>query len=638
MGVEMTFGRSDITTWAGRNKLVLSCLVAFAFAFAPAAAAAAAPDAPPVSTLALELEVQIDPARLKEAAQGRLDAARAHSDSRAELLELRRRTMAHYELGEYPAAARVAESGMPLARASSDVVAQCEFSMARALGLELSGQVGVALKVLDDAQSLAERENHPEMVARVLIRKGRILSLLNRDAEALGLFSAAHTGFEKTGDKLGMASALSSMANVAYKGSETPPRDAQRAVALLERASLLLDPNTQPRDTLRVTASLAAFYYTLKDLPAARGRYQRCLELAHAANDLAMVTYCSVGSGILARDEGRLDDSLAHLGEALRTRGGPSVPQLLATHLTRADVYSLKGDRPHSLAALAQAGQLLAVLHSAKSEAKYHRSAAVIHARLGDPTEAYRAMVELRRLEQAAQEVDNKKLNEEFKVRFDLQLKEKDNEVLRAEKQTFEAKRTTLILGLVLTFALAASLVFYLVRQIRQKRVFADLALHDELTGVHNRRSILEFARLHWSGRRAGDAGFAVAMLDIDHFKSVNDTHGHDAGDAVLIAFARACQAQLRHEDRLGRFGGEEFLVIMPGTKASEIPMIFERLRGAVHKLAIPGMPPEWRLTFSMGSAQTHGGIETLDQLIKVADIAMFKAKRGGRDRVFVEP
>ena len=228
-------------------------------------------------------------------------------------------------------------------------------------------------------------------------------------------------------------------------------------------------------------------------------------------------------------------------------------------------------------------------------------------------------------------------MSEELKVQFDTKVKEKENDLLRAEMQVFGAKRTAFILGLALSFVLVGSLVFYLIRQVRQKRQLANLALHDELTGVHNRRSILDFARLHWSGRRAGDTALAIGILDIDHFKTVNDTYGHDVGDAVLIAFAQACQSQLRRQDRLGRFGGEEFLVIMPGTRASEIPLIFERLRAAVQKLSIPGLPPETKLTFSMGGAQTETHTETLDQLIKVADTAMYKAKQSGRDRVVVD-
>src|SRR5205085_2717786 len=206
----------------------------------------------------------------------------------------------------------------------------------------------------------------------------------------------------------------------------------------------------------------------------------------------------------------RLDEALEHLAKALPARSENANPQqVLTTHLTLADVLSLQGDRIRSLASLAEAARLVPVLNSPKVEARYYLRAAEIYARFGASTEAYRAMVELRRAERAANAADNKKMSEELKVQFDTKVKEKENDLLRAEMQVFGAKRTAFILGLALSFVLVGSLVFYLIRQVRQKRQLANLALHDELTGVHNRRSILDFARLHWSGRRAGDTALA---------------------------------------------------------------------------------------------------------------------------------
>ena len=608
------------------------------FALAAPATPVSASETPPSSALALELELQADPTRLKETAQAQLADARKSGDPRAELAALRRLAMSQLDLEEFPAARKQAEIGMPLARSLSDVVAQSEFTIAIAIGLELSGHMPDALKLLDDGLALAEREGHPEMVARLQIRKGGMLNTLNRSAEALDLFTQAHAAFEKIGDTLSMSSALSAMASVSYRGPDTPRPEIERAIALLEQANALLDPVAHPRDVLQLTANLAMYYVALRDLASARTRFEHCLVMAGAWRDLSMLNYCHKGLGTLARDEGRYDEALEHLAQALPARHENANPQqILTTYLTIADVHSLKGERGRAHASLALAARLLPLLDSPKVEARYHLRAAEIHARLGASAEAYRAMVDLRRAERAANEADNKKLSEELKIRFDTRLKDKENDLLRAEKQAFEAKRTAMVLGLVLSLLVAGGLGLYLVRQVRQKRQFADLALHDELTGAHNRRSILDFARLHWSGRRAGDMGLAVAMLDIDRFKSVNDTYGHEVGDAVLIAFARACQSRLRHEDRLGRYGGEEFLVVMPATKAAEIPVIFERLRSAVQALQIPGLPPEVRLTFSMGGAQTQGHIETLDQLIKAADTAMYKAKQAGRDRVVVE-
>jgi len=196
-----------------------------------------------------------------------------------------------------------------------------------------------------------------------------------------------------------------------------------------------------------------------------------------------------------------------------------------------------------------------------------------------------------------------------------------------------EQQRVTLVLGLVLAGLLVAGLVFYGVRQSRQSRRFAALAMRDDLTGIPNRRSILEFAKLQFRGRRARDAGFVLALIDIDHFKSINDQLGHSVGDEVLRAFAAAGQKALRGEDKLGRFGGEEFVLVMPGFGIAQVPSVFDRLRLAVGNIEAPGWPEGRTLTFSMGATAVRDDDPDLDSVIKRADEALYRAKSNGRDR-----
>ncbi len=104
-------------------------------------------------------------------------------------------------------------------------------------------------------------------------------------------------------------------------------------------------------------------------------------------------------------------------------------------------------------------------------------------------------------------------------------------------------------------------------------------------------------------------------------------------GDAVLIGFSNACQRHLRSNHVFGRFGGEEFLLIMPDTREDQVFDIFERLREIVGELSIPGLPESHRLSYSMGSAEVRADTGTLEALIKEADLALYRAKEKGRDR-----
>src|SRR5262249_5609226 len=131
----------------------------------------------------------------------------------------------------------------------------------------------------------------------------------------------------------------------------------------------------------------------------------------------------------------------------------------------------------------------------------------------------------------------------------------------------------------------------------------------------------------------------ALALIDLDHFKQINDTHGHGVGDAVIRSAVRACLASLRAIDRMGRIGGEEFAVLLPETNREGAAIVAERLRAAVAALAveIEGATPI-ATTASVGVAALGEGDATrIDALIARADRALYAAKRGGRNRVVID-
>ena len=158
------------------------------------------------------------------------------------------------------------------------------------------------------------------------------------------------------------------------------------------------------------------------------------------------------------------------------------------------------------------------------------------------------------------------------------------------------------------------------------------LANHDGLTGALTRRALLD-ACTHEFGRwqRYGH-GFALLMLDVDHFKQINDRHGHAGGDQVLRALVLSLARVLRAVDRLGRYGGEEFLVLMPQTSMAEACQAAERMRLAVaQRVTAPELPA---CTVSIGVAEVRAGDTSLDAVLARADAALYQAKRLGRNRV----
>lgn len=168
----------------------------------------------------------------------------------------------------------------------------------------------------------------------------------------------------------------------------------------------------------------------------------------------------------------------------------------------------------------------------------------------------------------------------------------------------------------------------------RQRKQLTVLATTDELTNLSNRRFLREhLARVFASARRY-DHPLAVALVDVDHFKRVNDEFGHDVGDRVLVQLGRHLVTGIRDADAVGRYGGEEFLLVMPATAADAATLLLDRLRQSLATVSWPADVP--RVTFSAGVAGLSPSTPDFDGLVRQADVALYEAKHAGRDRVAV--
>jgi diguanylate cyclase (GGDEF)-like protein len=170
----------------------------------------------------------------------------------------------------------------------------------------------------------------------------------------------------------------------------------------------------------------------------------------------------------------------------------------------------------------------------------------------------------------------------------------------------------------------------------RANEQLEQLALHDPLTGLANRRKFTE--RFEYDMARAVRARtpLSLLMVDIDHFKSINDRHGHIAGDACLKALAALLSGSVRAVDLVARFGGEEFVVLQPEMSADQSLVAAERMRSQVeaHPVGIGGGAPPVAVTISVGAATSVGAALALEDLIARADKAVYRAKRAGRNQV----
>ena len=173
--------------------------------------------------------------------------------------------------------------------------------------------------------------------------------------------------------------------------------------------------------------------------------------------------------------------------------------------------------------------------------------------------------------------------------------------------------------------------------QVHEMREMEARSQRDALTGAHNRRHFEEVVRREFELSNRHGWPLTVALLDIDHFKAVNDTFGHQAGDMVLIAMVRAIMKELRQEDLFARFGGEEFALVLPGTSAAAAGKLLLRLKRVVSGLMVQHEQQLVTVTASFGMASHMDGerrFDTHEAFVKAADEALYAAKHAGRDRV----
>jgi diguanylate cyclase (GGDEF)-like protein len=160
-----------------------------------------------------------------------------------------------------------------------------------------------------------------------------------------------------------------------------------------------------------------------------------------------------------------------------------------------------------------------------------------------------------------------------------------------------------------------------------------DLATRDGLTGLTNRRHAQQLLELERQRAERSGRAFSLALIDLDHFKRVNDAHGHAGGDQALCAFAEAALATMRAPDTVARWGGEEFLLLMPQTEPEQAGCAVERLRRRVQALELPAAAGTLKFTLSAGAA-THRPSEPVTETLARADRALYEAKAAGRNRV----
>jgi diguanylate cyclase (GGDEF)-like protein len=536
------------------------------------------------------------------------------------------------------AALPVAARGLAAARAAGDRNAEARFLRCEGYAREALGDSPRAYKAYAAAVLAAEAGGDREVLADALTGRGEQLHFSGEYDAAIADLKRAYDLYRAVGLRDSQAYVLNAMANL-YADPNVGEYD--KAIDYYRE---LLEAHRRAGER----AEMATAYFNLGATRDSQGRYAEALAeyrragaIYRALGDAASLAELQRASGATLAKQGDAAAAVASIDKALAWyRGAGDADSVARALLSRGIALRVAGQPERALADLDAARKHFASQENRRFLVRIDQERALASAALGQWRDAYLAL----RSQSEAQHALDRALADDrmsfLRVQFDTERTRQLNLALQAENDSRgsalraaarERRLQRIAMGLgALLLALLAGLV---ARQLYKARRLRLLAATDDLTGAANRRGILAFLDAQLQAARRSGAPLAVAAFDVDHFKRINDAHGHDAGDAVLRRIVALMAQASRASDRVGRVGGEEFVLVLPQADAGVAGEIAERIRGLVEATGFDDPVPGLRVTLSAGvaSAEEHDDGATL---LKAADLALYRAKAAGRNRV----
>jgi diguanylate cyclase (GGDEF)-like protein len=512
----------------------------------------------------------------------------------------------------------------------------------RGYAYERSQRVDDALAEYDVGIEQGRRTGDDVALARALALRGEQRHVRGLYGDAIADLQEAYAIEHRLGNRGNESYVLNALANL-YGDANVRDFDA----ALDTYARLLAEHEQAGREREQATAhfNIGSTLENIGDLARARSHFATALRLdeARGAPPEDIAEDKRAYGVILSKSDDHVH-ALALLGEAatLLQAHAPGDADAVATlRLSRGAAYRRAGRPLDALADLEAARRYFAAGGNMRFLVKVHEERALAFAQAGDWRAAYGAQ---RAMGEAQRDIEKQTLDERtarLRVQFQAEQARLHNAELQyqntLQRRDLDAARHIRRWQYVALGACAGLVVMLSIVAVRQRRFsrrMRDLALTDELTRLPNRRHFMALADEACAAACARGGPLALAALDIDHFKRINDRHGHAAGDIVLQRVAHALRVALRPGDAIGRTGGEEFLALLVGATEDDALGAAERLRAAVADIDCTGLPAGVRPSISIGVAAWTGPDDTLDALCRRADAALYAAKEGGRNRV----
>lgn len=543
------------------------------------------------------------------------------------------------EKGKSDQAIAIAERGISQA---PDNIQSVKLWMCKGAAFDRLGKLEQSMHSYDQALELARINNALSLSVLVLLKQADLFVLGNRFEQSQKVLTEAWQVAQATGDQGLQENVLNSLAIVYY---ETQKYDqAERYyVELLN----LKGEKIAPADLATTLFNLGHVYGAKKEFSNADQVFAKSLQISKDINSSEGVAYTLKAWGVSLYAQGRLKEGEEKLSLALGLFSElGDLRQQASTLRNLADVEVEKQQYSQAIDHYLQALPILANQGFNNALMRTYRGLATAYEKTSSYQLAYENHQNYTRLLHQHLEEKSQQVTQKLQVAFETQRYQADNQRLASENREQEIKlihreqilqMQKIAIGLVVV--IFALIVFMWRRSLKQAQRMEKLATIDELTKLHNRRSIMSFGGMELNRVKRFNRNFSLLLLDIDFFKRVNDTYGHVVGDQVLQVVAATLKNVSRNADRVGRYGGEEFMIVAPETNADQAMNLAERICSSIEAARFDS-EPELTVSISIGIASYLFESKSaelsrleLGDLIGQADKALYDAKNNGRNQ-----
>jgi len=501
--------------------------------------------------------------------------------------------------------------------------------------LETQGENSKARDYYEQAVQVAAAAHDDEMLAGALYSRGYLIGLQGNFAAGLNDLQRSQALYDSIGMPQHALTALNSIATFYARMG-----DFEQALPIYERALREQTREGLKREQIVTMYNIGRTNEMLSNWAISKRSFSASLDASRKLNYLRGEAYALRGLAAIEVDTGDSRDALRMLDRAAQLHAQTPDARL------GAQIQFVRGRALHKLHRLQDSASMLesAIKIFTKADTIFelraaHDELASVYSDMGYWRAAFENQA---RSQAAADKLYRNQLDQRFatlKVEFDTASKEKQNAVLVRQNEVNQTKlaqegRVQRLQAAViaLSILLLVVLTALALRQRRSSAKMRVLAMTDELTGVPNRRSVLARVTLLLEDHRSPPC--AMLAIDIDHFKNINDQHGHPQGDEALRRVAETIAGDIREPAFIGRLGGEEFLVMMPNATRDSARALAERIRERVSAIDSARWTSPKPITVSIGVTLSVPGRDTTSSMLQRADAALYAAKHAGRNCV----